>query len=455
MGFFDRWKGTAPAAPARVRMEPVLDAGAFGAPRAKGSGTSTQPGSFLGLGMLPGSTGIPVTPYTALQAATVYACCKRLSEDIGKLPIRVHRRLPRGGTRVDHEHPLNRLFRRPNRWQTPSQCWRYYVWNLALRGNGYAPILRGAAGQPLEIIPVSPDRVGVLQSQSGEVFYQINHPAWAAGTKVTREDMLHTLGMTYDGVIGVSPLAVAQDAVGLALATQQHGATLFRQGAQLNGFIKHPGNLSREAKNYLAEEFAMRHAGVQNAHRTPVLDEGMAFEKVAMTNEDAQFLATRQTQVVEICRYFGVPPHKVFDLSNAHFNNLEQSEQQYVNDTLLPLGKQLEEECERGLLFEDDQGEILIRLEFDALLRADRKTRYDTYRVGVEGGWLSRNEARIDDNREPNVPNGDEFLQPLNMATTTDAAAGGKETPAPGAAAPAAVPGASDPALPETEQENQ
>jgi HK97 family phage portal protein len=393
----------------RVAMSAVKrDVGGYG---------SAQPGLFAGLGYLPGSTGVPVTPYSALQVATVYACVDRLSKDIGKLPIQVRRRLSRG-TALDNDHPLNRLFRTPNRWQTPSQCWGFYVWALALRGNGYAAILRGPAGEPREVLPISPDRTSVMLSQVGDVFYQFNHPALTPGLRLDADNVLHAKGMTMDGIMGLSPIFLAQDVAGLALAAQQHGATLFRQGAQLNGYIKHPNKLSPEGKDYLSTRFSQRFGGVQNAHGTPVLDEAMTFEKVAMTSEEAQFLETRGMQVLEICRLFGMPPHKVFSAGNDKFANLEMSEQQYVNDTLLPIGKQIEELCERNLLFEDERDRYEIRFNFDALMRADRKTRVETNARAIMSTQMTPNEARIDDNREPNVPNGDTFVSPSTMQAT-------------------------------------
>ena len=392
----------------RITLPPVRrDVGGYG---------SATPGLFAGLGYLPGSTGVPVTPYSSLQVATVYACVSRLSKDIGKLPLQVHRRLSRGMT-LDTDHPLNRLFARPNRWQTPSQCWAYFVWALVLRGNGYAVILRDRAGEPQEVLPVSPDRTSVLISRAGDVFYQFNHPALAPGLKLDADNVLHAKGMTLDGVVGVSPIFMAQDVVGLALAAQQHGATLFRQGAQLNGIIKHPGKLSPEAKDYLSTRFSTRFAGVQNAHGTPVLDEAMSFEKIAMTSEEAQFLETRGMQNVDICRLFDVPQHKVMSGSEK-FANREASEQQYVNDTLLPIGQQIEELIERNMLFDDERDRYVIRFNFDALLRADRKTRIETNARAIMSSQMSPNEARLDDGRPPNVPNGDAFVSPSTMQPT-------------------------------------
>jgi len=341
------------------------------------AGTAAGPWAGGWGGVMPGSTGVAVNPFSAMQAAAVYGCVKRLSEDVGKLPLRIRRRLRKGGYTVDLDHPLNRLFRKPNEWQTASQCWSYYVWALALRGNAYASVLRGRAGEPTAIVPVNPDRVSPLLTPDGRLWYQISHPYLGEGLRLDQGNVLHAKGMTFDGYTGVSPIMLAQDVVGLALASQQHGATLFRQGSQISGVLEVPAKLSAEASKRMAASWADTYAGVQNAHKIAVLEENAKFAKIGMTNEEAQFLSTRQMQVIEICRLFGVPPHKVFDLSNAHFANIENSEQQYINDTLVPIARQVEEVLEQTLLWDDEQGEVDIRFDFNELLRGDRKTRVE------------------------------------------------------------------------------
>lgn len=383
---------------------------------------------FGAWGFMPGSSGLAVTPYGALQIAAVWSCVKRLAEDIGKLPRQILRRTGRlsqlsEGKKVDTKHPLNALLRRPNAWQTPIQCWGYLIAWFALRGNAYAVVLRGPDGAPEAIIPVNPDRVSVLMSPvSGLIYYQVSHPLIGDSVRFHRDDVIHIRSLiSTDGYTGLSPIAAAQDVFGLGIATQQHGATLFRQGAQMNGIITHPGKLSADAKAFLSDNFERRQAGVQNAHKTPVFDEGMKFEKLTMTNEDAQFILSRQFSVEEIARMFGMPPHKIGDLSHAHFNNLEQSELAYRSDTLLPIGTQLREECGRVLFFEEEQLRYEMDVDYNELLRADRKTRYETDEIGIRSGRLTQNEARISDGREPNVPNGDVFQMPMNMGTTADA----------------------------------
>ena len=301
-----------------LAREPHLTASLPG-PRQKdigGFGVGYSGFGFGAWGFASGSTGVAITPYAALQVPTAWACVKRLAEDVGKLPRQIRQLLPNGGTRILRRHPLLSLLRQPNRWQTPSQLWGVMTAWLALRGNAYAVVLRGSAGEPIEIVPLSPDRVSVMLSPQGELYYEVNHPFLGfENRRMHRDNIIHLRGpVSFDGYTGISCIAASQDAFGIAVAAQQHGATLFRQGAQMNGFIKHPKVLSREAKDYLTNALDEKYAGVQNAHRTPVLDEGMDFVKITMTSEDAQLLGTRQFSVIEICRMFGVPPHKGNDV---------------------------------------------------------------------------------------------------------------------------------------------
>jgi HK97 family phage portal protein len=415
--------------PARLALwarEPQLS---FAAPVKKdagGYGVGTAGFGIGSWGLTPGSTGIAVTPLTALGVSTAWACVKRLSEDMGKLPRRVMRRTARGGSKQDFKHPLNLLFRTPNPWQSPSQFWGYLTAWLALRGNAFVVAIRDDSGQPIMLIPLSPDRCSIRIGASGLIYYQVTHPSFRSGQSVVmhRDNVMHVRNaISFDGYTGVSPIAAGPDVFGLGIAAQQHGAVLFRQGAQLSGVITHPGKLNPEAKSFLRQDWQNRHGGVQNAFNTAVLDEGMKFEVTSMTSEDAQLLQSRQFSVTEVCRMFGVPPHKVQDLSRAHFANMEQGNLQYWSDTLQPIGKQYEEETGRVLLFADEVEEYYVDIDYDELLRTDRKTRYETNEIGIRSSQLTPNEARISDGREPNVPNGDEFTKPLNMGTTADGGA--------------------------------
>jgi HK97 family phage portal protein len=404
--------------PPRLRTlarEPVLS---MPASVTKDVGTSTVPslGMFAAFGGYPASTGTPVTPFTALQSAAVYGCVNCLSQDIAKLPLGIRRRLPGGrGYQAVHDHLLARLLTRPNNWMTPYQFWRYLGTSLKLRGNGYAAIIRNRAGVPVELIPLSPDRVTIHVTTRGLVFYAFSHPLIGEGEFWYAENILHIRDMMVDGgYLGLSPIAYAQDVMGTAIAAQRSAAILFRQGNQAGGVFTTDKPMSPEVAVQISNEIAKNHAGVENSSKPMVLGAGMKYERMAMTADEAQFLESRRFSVEEICRVFRVPPHKIQHIVGGTFSNLENQEQAYINDALQPIATEIEQVLAQKLFFDDELDDGLeISFDFKALLRGDMKTRYEAYSVGTQTGILSVNEARAQEGLSP-IEGGDVHRFPLN-----------------------------------------
>jgi HK97 family phage portal protein len=409
-----------------------------------------QPMLYAALGGYASNTGVSVTPFTALQAAAVYSCIRAISQDIAMLQPFVRRRLVGGGYRRELQHPLTKLFRRPNRWQTFLEFIGYAVTSLCLRGNAFIVIERDKDANPIELVPIAPDRCTIMLTDDGELWYRINSRRIGQGLLIPPDDMIHIKNISMDGYVGVSPIAIAQDVIGLALATQQHGGILFRQGGQVGGVISHPGSLSKEAADRIANSWRETHAGVQNAHKAAILEEGMKFDKIAITNEEAQFLETRRFQVIDICRLYGVPPHRLGELDKATLNNIEQQNQQYVDSALKPTTRSIEQLFDHHLLFDDERGMLECKFDFDDMTRGDLLTRFQAYQIGTLNGWLNRNEVRARENMNPiEDGHGDEYRVPLNTAVPSDNLAQTTTAPtesaaAPGAAAPRAEPGATD-----------
>jgi len=407
-----------------------------------------QPMLYAALGGYASNTGVPVTPFTSLQAAAVYGCIRAISQDIATLQPFVRRRLGGGGYKRDTRHPLNKLFRRPNRWQTWFEFIGYAVTSLCLRGNAFIVIERDKDANPIELVPIAPDRCSIMLTDDGELWYRVNSRRLGYGLLVPPDDMIHVKNISMDGYVGVSPIAIAQDVIGLALATQQHGGVLFRQGAQLNGAVSHPGQLSKEAADRIAASLRETHAGVQNAHKTIVLEEGMKFEKMSITNEEAQFLETRRFQVIDICRLYGVPPHRLGELDKATLNNIEQQNQQYLDSALRPTVRSIEQLFDHHLLFDDERMTLECKFDFDDMTRGDLKTRYEAYQIGTLNGWLNRNEVRARENMNPiEDGHGDEYRVPLNTAVPSDNLAQTTTAPAESASAPSAAPTKPEPGL--------
>ena len=392
-----------------------------------------QPMLYAALGGYASNTGVPVTPFTALQAAAVYACIRFISQDIAMLRPFLRRKMAGGKYCIETRHPLLKVFAKPNRWQTRFEFFSYWVTSLCLRGNGFVVVERDQFGQPVELVPVAPDRVTIMLSPEGDLWYRVNSHRLGFGLMVPPDDMMHLKNISMDGYVGVSPIAVAQDVIGLALATQQHGGILFRQGGQIGGVLQHPGKLSKEAADRIGNSWRETHAGVQNAHKVAILEEGLQFEKIAMTSEDAQFLETRRFQVIDICRLYGVPPHKLGELDKATLNNIEQQNQQYVDAALKPIAESIVELFDAHLLFEDERVLLQNRMDFDDMTRTDIVTRYQAYQIGTLNGWLSRNDVRAKENMDP-IEGGDEYRVPLNTGDPTKPENIGQHIPSAGGA---------------------
>jgi HK97 family phage portal protein len=358
-------------------------------------------------------SGMHVTADTALACAAVNACVRVVSEDVAKLPLILYRRLPDGGKERATEHPLFRLLHsRPNAWQTSFEFREMMQGHLELRGNAYA--MKVTSGRRvLELVPIHPDRVTVKQDTNFTLRYTVT----PTGDEFTAGQILHLRGMSSDGFTGMSTLNHAREAVGLAKATERHGATMFGNGARPGGILSHPARLSPEAAKRLKEQWDDAHSG-DNANGTAILEEGMSWAQMGMTSEDSQFLETRKFQRSEIASFFRIPPHMIGDLERATFSNIEHQGQEYVRGSLDPRLQRWTQRLNADLLTPAEQEEYFFEFLTDALLRGDTKARYDAYSTAITNGFMSRNEARVRENLNP-APGLDEFLQPLNMGTAT------------------------------------
>lgn len=385
-------------------------------------------------------TGVPVTPWSGIQSAPVYACVKVLSEDVAKLPLRVYRKLPKGGWAPYDEHPLTKLLRRPNDNMTPFDFWAYLITCQQLRGNGYVYIERDGDGNPISLIPIIPDRVVVLLSPKGQIFYRFTAAQTNYQSKpISPEDMIHIKNMSLDGgITGSSVIWCSQNVIGLALAAQKNAATLFRQGSLIRGVLTAPAGakLTKPVADRMAESWSSSYAGSDNASKVALLEEGTTFSPVTMTAVDAELLDARKFSGEEIARIFRVPQHKIGILDHATFSNIENQEQSYINDALMTICRRVEESLEWTLLFEEEIGKIKIRFDFDELLRGDFKTRMEGMQIATLNGYLSANEVRARESFGPPVAGGDEYRFPLNQAVSGDNVAKPTDSKPDSAAAP-------------------
>jgi len=227
-------------------------------------------------------------------------------------------------------------------------------------------------------------------------------------------EILHFVGLSFNGLTGKSPLSMAREAVAIGLAAQEYGARFYSNGANAGGVITAPGRLNTEVVKRLRESWNRAQSGNSNSHSTAILEEGMKYEKIGLDPEAAQFLQSRKFQVNEIARIFRIPPSYLADLDNSSTKaNVEQQAIQFVRDCITPYVRRMEVELNRKL-FREDEPNLYAYFTMEGLMRGDQKARYEAYAVARNWGWLSVNDIRDLENLNP-VEGGDIYLQPLNM----------------------------------------
>ena len=299
--------------------------------------------------------------------------------------------------------------------------------HLLLYGNAYAQIIRNGRGEVLGLYPLMPNRMAVDRDEHGRLYYsyqmqQDDGADMKQGTVILRqEDVLHIPGLGFDGLVGYSPIAMAKNAIGLAIATEEYGSKFFANGATPGAVLEHPGLIKDPEK--IRESWNKAFRGSANANKLVVLEEGMKFTPISIAPEQAQFLETRKFQIDEIARIFRVPPHMIGDLEKSSFNNIEQQSLEFVKYTLDPWVCRWEQAMCRALLRPEEKSRYFIKFNVDGLLRGDYKSRMDGYAVGRQNGWLSANDIRELENMDqiPDEEGGNLYLINGNMTKLQDA----------------------------------
>ncbi len=377
----------------------------------------------------PTAAGKVVNERTAMQTTAVYACVRILAESIAGLPLHVYAYKGQGKERMP-AHPLYFLLHdAPNPEMTSFVFRETLMTHLLLWGNAYAQILRDGRGRVIGLYPLLPDRMDVgRDSKTGDLYYLYTRSAEenphfkAAGQiRLRHEDVLHIPGLGFDGLVGYSPIAMAKNAVGIALATEEYGATFFQNGARPAGVLEHPGVLKDPSK--LRESWQSVYGGTKNVGKIAVLEEGVKYQPIAIPPEEAQFLETRKFQIDEIARLYRVPPHMIGDLEKSSFNNIEQQSLEFVKYTLNPWVVRWEQALQKALLTDKERKDYFIRFNVDGLLRGDYKSRMEGYAVGRQNGWLSANDIRSLEDMNPIEADegGDLYLINGNMTKLEDA----------------------------------
>lgn len=335
----------------------------------------------------------PVNEKTAQGVSAVYACVQAISETTASLPLVLFKRSGDDRERAT-EHPLYRVLHdQANPEQTALEFREYMQACVLLRGNAFARIVRGWDGQVRELWPLPAD-VSVLRLDSGALAYEYSDRNGVVHRLLAHEvlHLRHRLGD--DGVLGVSPITAARSVVELAIAEGEHGVNTFTNGAKLLGVLKFPGKLKPEQRTAIAASWSSQHAGGSNAGRTAILEEGVDFQALSMTLEDAEWIAARQFSVEEVARLFRMPPTMVGDLSKGNYSNSVEMARQFVTQTLRRYLVMWEQAIASKCLTDAGRRVYFAEHQVEGLLRGDSTNRAAFYSSGINDGWMLKSEAR-------------------------------------------------------------
>ena len=345
------------------------------------------------------AAGTNVNEHSAMQMTAVYACVRVLAESIASLPLHVYRRSEDGNREKAEDHPLFFLLHdEPNPEMTSYIFRETLMTHLLLYGNAYVQVLRNGRGEVLALYPLLPNRMSVERDEKGHLFYRYTRfdqePPSMDGNQVilNQEEVLHIPGLSYDGLVGLSPIAACRNAVGAGLAADEYSSRFYANGAAPSGVLLHPGVIKDPEK--LRENWSNVYGGPRNAGKVAVLEENMRFEAISISPQDSQLLETRKFSVEEICRIFRVPPHLVQNLERATFNNIEQMSLDFVMYSLMPWVTRFEQSMARTLLSREEKKKIEIRFNLDGLLRGSYESRMRGYSIGLSNGLYSVNDCR-------------------------------------------------------------
>ncbi|AZY50097.1 phage portal protein [Bordetella avium] len=367
--------------------------------------------AFLG-GMQTGA-GVAVSMRAAMQYSAMMSCARVIAEDIGKLPLHLYEQDGRMRERLTDD-PLSTLLNvAPNEFMTAREFWETCGLHLALRGNFYAwkNVVRGTVR---ELLPLHPGSVVPKLRSDWSVVYQVTFPNGKVDI-LPQEAIFHVRILSMDGLNGLDPITYfAREVLGEAIAADRQAQGMFRQGAKLSGVLSTDGTLNDDAYARIREDWEQTYGGVDNAYKVAILEGGLNFKEISMTNEQAQFLEQRKFKRGEMAGLYRIAPHKIGDLEHATFSNIEHQSQEHVTDCLMPLATKIEARIRVSLVPKERRNRVFAKFNMNALLRGDMTARANYYTKQIQNGVYSPNDVRELEDENPR-DGGDIYLTPSNM----------------------------------------
>lgn len=336
------------------------------------------------------------TDENALKATVVLCITRVIADGIAQVPFKLMKKSPTGGRGEDAtEHPLYNLLRyEPNEWQTSYEFREQAAFHLVGTGNSFVYINRDLRGNPTELYAFKPESVTVTQNDDFSISYRV-----ATGTHsfvdLPASDVWHIKGPSWDGIVGLNISEIAQQAIGLAIASETFGAKLFSNAARPGGILSSDANLTKDQRDELRRAWQEQQGGLRNAHGTAVLGGGMKFQSISSSANDAQWTESRRFQIEEICRAFRVQPIMVMQQGATSYASVEQLMLAHLQNCLLPWYERIEQSARKALLTNaDKQAGYYVKLDGRALLEASNTDRLAYYNAGRTQGWLTINDVR-------------------------------------------------------------
>ena len=361
------------------------------------------------------AAGIYVDEENALSATAVWRAVSLVAQTIGALPLHMYEREgDRTKSKASNHKLYYTLHSEPNPEQSKMEFQEMLQAHALTWGRAHAEIEYTGTGG-VRLWPLTPDRVEPLKTKERDTLvYRIHLPN--GGSQILLRDQVFTLrGLGYGLNQSYNVITLFRESIGLTLAAEEFGSRFFSNGATLGGILSHPNTIGDEAFKQLRQSLEEKHQGLEQAHRFLILEEGMQYKETAVPPDKAQFLETRKYQINDVARIIGVPPHKLAEMTQSTFSNIEHQSIEFMQDTLNPWCVRWEQALARQLLSPTEKKTYFFKHNLAGLVRGDFKTRMEGYAIARQNGWLSANDIREFEDMNP-IDGGDIYLQPLNMA---------------------------------------
>lgn len=364
-----------------------------------------------------------VTPESSVGCSAVYSGLKVISETIGTIPLNLYKRKGEDKREKATENSLFQVLRsltNPN--LTAMEFREMMTAHMVLRGNGFAQIIRGGDGQVVAMYPLHPNRMALEWEPELQEYIYVYSLSNGEKKKLLREQVFHLRGPSEDGLWGKSFVAVLRDLIGQNLTLDEYSHNFYKNNAAPSGVLQMAAGMemTQKAKDNLRDEWKKKYSGANNSGSVAILEEGLTWQQIGMTSQDAQFIDTLKDVRRQILGCLRVPLHMAGDPEKLSFNSIEQLSIQFITYTMLPYLVRWEQTVARDLLTVKERVKYFAEFQVDGLQRGDLTSRYSAYAIGRQWGWLAVNDIRRFENLDP-IEGGDVYLQPLNMIDATEA----------------------------------